>query len=31
MHGILNLSLENTLICPVVHEIFQDFNKEFRK
>jgi uncharacterized protein len=31
MHGILNLTLQNTQVCPVVHEIFQDFNKEFRK
>jgi uncharacterized protein len=31
MHGILNLTLQNTLVCPAVHEIFQDFNKEFRK
>ncbi len=31
MHGILSLSLKNTQVCPVVHEIFQDFNKELRK
>lgn len=31
MHGILNLTLNNTQVCPVVHKIFQDFNKEFRK
>jgi uncharacterized protein len=31
MHGILNLTLKNSLICPAVHEIFQDFGKVFRK
>lgn len=31
MHGILNLTLQNTLVCPVVFEIFQDFGKDFRK
>ncbi|UJP63887.1 YkgJ family cysteine cluster protein [Mongoliitalea daihaiensis] len=31
MHGILNLTLQNTLVCPVVLEIFQDFDKDFRK
>lgn len=31
MRGILNLTLQNTLVCPAVFEIFQDFNKEFRK
>ncbi|GHB28669.1 YkgJ family cysteine cluster protein [Mongoliitalea lutea] len=31
MHGILNLTLRNTLVCPVVFEIFQDFEKDFRK
>lgn len=31
MHGILNLTLRNTLVCPAVFEIFQDFNKDFRK
>ncbi|MCH7399506.1 YkgJ family cysteine cluster protein [Belliella sp. DSM 107340] len=31
MQGILNLSLQNTLVCPAVFEIFQDFGKEFRK
>jgi uncharacterized protein len=25
MHGILNLTLRNTLVCPAVFEIFQDF------
>ncbi|SIS77286.1 YkgJ family cysteine cluster protein [Belliella pelovolcani] len=31
MHGILNLTLNNTLVCPAVHEIFQDFGKDSRK
>ncbi|WP_331527610.1 YkgJ family cysteine cluster protein [Cecembia rubra] len=31
MHGILALSLKNTLVCPAVLEIFQDFGKDFRK
>lgn len=31
MHGILNLTLKNTLVCPAVFEIFQDFEKDFRK
>ncbi|GGZ32028.1 zinc/iron-chelating domain-containing protein [Echinicola pacifica] len=31
MHGILGLTLQNTLVCPAVYEIFQDFSKEFRK
>jgi uncharacterized protein len=31
MQGILSLTLANTLVCPVVHQIFQDFNKEYRK
>ncbi|MFD2036155.1 YkgJ family cysteine cluster protein [Belliella marina] len=31
MHGILNLTLQNTLVCPAVFEIFQDFGKDFRK
>lgn len=31
MHGILNLSLKNTLVCPAVLEIFKDFQKDFRK
>ncbi|PRY90449.1 YkgJ family cysteine cluster protein [Mongoliibacter ruber] len=31
MHGILNLTLRNTLVCPAVFEIFQDFEKDFRK
>lgn len=31
IHGILNLTLQNTLVCPAVNEIFKDFSKEFRK
>jgi uncharacterized protein len=31
MRGILNLTLQNTLVCPAVFEIFQDFGKDFRK
>lgn len=31
MHGILNLTLKNSLVCPAVFEIFQDFQKDFRK
>ncbi|TVP44133.1 MAG: YkgJ family cysteine cluster protein [Mongoliibacter sp.] len=31
MHGILSLTLRNTLVCPAVFEIFQDFDKDFRK
>ncbi|MBD8490709.1 YkgJ family cysteine cluster protein [Echinicola sp. CAU 1574] len=31
MHGILNLTLRNTQVCPAVHEIFQEFSKDFRK
>ncbi|QDH80653.1 YkgJ family cysteine cluster protein [Echinicola soli] len=31
MHGILGLTLKNTLVCPAVNEIFQVFSKEFRK
>ncbi|MFD2201123.1 YkgJ family cysteine cluster protein [Shivajiella indica] len=31
MHGILNLTLKNSLICPAVYEIFQDIGKDFRK
>ncbi|MGY6742402.1 MAG: YkgJ family cysteine cluster protein [Cecembia sp.] len=31
MHGILNLTLQNSLVCPAVFEIFQDFQKDFRK
>lgn len=28
MHGILNLTLRNTLVCPAVFQIFQEFGKE---
>jgi uncharacterized protein len=31
IHGILGLSLRNTLVCPVVYEIFQDFSKDFKR
>lgn len=31
MHNILDLTLQNTLVCPAVFEIFQDFEKDFRK
>ncbi len=31
MHGILNLTLRNSLVCPAVFEIFQEFGKVFRK
>ena len=31
MHGILNLTLKNTIVCPAVYQIFQDFGKDFRK
>ncbi|MEN2283032.1 YkgJ family cysteine cluster protein [Algoriphagus sp. SE2] len=31
MHGILNLSLKNTLICPAVFKIFLEIGKEYRK
>lgn len=31
MHGILNLTLRNSLVCPAVHEIFQEIGKVFRK
>ncbi len=31
MHGILDLALRNTLVCPAVFEIFQVFLKDFRK
>lgn len=31
MAGILNLSLKNTLICPAVHKIFRQIEKEYRK
>ncbi|MGY6558098.1 MAG: YkgJ family cysteine cluster protein [Nitritalea sp.] len=28
MHGILNLTVKNTLICPAVHQIFQEIEKD---
>lgn len=31
MHGILNLTLRNTLVCPAVFEIFQDFGSQYGK
>ncbi|MBN3582218.1 YkgJ family cysteine cluster protein [Algoriphagus aestuarii] len=31
MHGILNLSLRNTLVCPAVFKIFSEIGKEYRK
>lgn len=31
MHGILELSLQNTLVCPAVFKIFQQIDKDFRK
>lgn len=31
MHGILNLSLRNTLVCPAVFKIFTEIGKEYRK
>lgn len=31
MRGILNLTLKNTLICPAVHKIFRQLDKEYRK
>ncbi|WP_194775820.1 YkgJ family cysteine cluster protein [Pararhodonellum marinum] len=31
MYGILNLTLQNTLVCPAVFKIFQEISKEFRK
>lgn len=31
MHGILNLSLKNTLVCPAVFKIFLEIGKEYRK
>ncbi len=31
MHGILNLTLKNTLVCPAVFKIFQQIGQEFRK
>lgn len=31
MHGILELSLKNTLVCPAVFKIFQHIGKDYRK
>lgn len=31
MHGILGLTLKNTLVCPAVFKIFQQIAKEYRK
>lgn len=31
MHGILELTLKNTLVCPAVFKIFQQIGKDFRK
>lgn len=31
MHGILELTLKNTLICPAVSKIFFQIGKDFRK
>ncbi|WPR77981.1 YkgJ family cysteine cluster protein [Algoriphagus sp. NG3] len=31
MHGILELSLKNTLVCPAVFKIFQQIGKDYRK
>ena len=31
MHGILELTLKNTLICPAVSKIFDRIEKDFRK
>lgn len=31
MHGILNLSLKNTLVCPAVFKIFLEIGKDYRK
>ncbi|MBN7816572.1 YkgJ family cysteine cluster protein [Algoriphagus pacificus] len=31
MHGILALSLKNTLVCPAVFKIFMEIGKEYRK
>ncbi len=31
MHGILNLTLRNTLVCPAVFKIFQQIGQDFRK
>ncbi len=31
MHGILELTLKNTLVCPAVFKIFLQIGKDFRK
>ncbi len=31
MHGILELTLKNTLVCPAVLKIFQQIGKDYRK
>lgn len=31
IHGILELSLKNTLVCPAVFKIFQQIGKDYRK
>lgn len=31
MHGILGLTLKNTLVCPAVFKIFQQIAKDYRK
>ncbi|MEB2779230.1 YkgJ family cysteine cluster protein [Algoriphagus sp. C2-6-M1] len=31
MHGILELSLKNTLVCPAVFKIFKQIGKDYRK
>jgi Fe-S-cluster containining protein len=31
MHGILELSLKNTLVCPAVFKIFQQIRDDYRK
>ncbi|MCE7057623.1 YkgJ family cysteine cluster protein [Algoriphagus sp. AGSA1] len=31
IHGVLELSLKNTLVCPAVFKIFQQIGKDYRK
>lgn len=31
MHGILNLTLKNTLVCPAVFKIFTEIGKDYMK
>lgn len=31
MHGILGLTLKNTLVCPAVYKIFQQIGQDYRK